>query len=115
MNFVIFKYLYSLIRLLTHKTAFLFMCVYSFLFYVIFSLSLISNLESVCWQKFKKHYKFLPPRIEVDLVIKGDGHRATTDEFATIPFHLVLFSAALVELTNSIPVHSFILSSHLFL
>ena len=32
------------------------------------------------------------------------------------PFHLVLFSAALrlVELTKSIPVHSLILSSHLF-
>ena len=30
------------------------------------------------------------------------------------PFHLVLFSAALVELANSIPVPSLILSSHLF-
>ena len=54
-------------------------------------------IESVCWQDFKKgsrkHYKFLPPRIEVDLVIKGDGHRGTTDEFATVPF--------LVELTLS--------------
>ena len=38
----------------------------------------------------------------------------TTDEFATIPFHIVLFSAALVELTKSIPAHSLILSSHLF-
>ena len=38
----------------------------------------------------------------------------TTDEFATIPFHLDLFSAALVELAKSIPVHSLILSSHLF-
>ena len=36
------------------------------------------------------------------------------DEFATIPFHLDLFSAALVELAKSIPVHSLILSSHLF-
>ena len=45
----------------------------------------------------------------MDLVIKGDGHQGTPDEFATIPFHLVLFSAALVELTNSIPVHSLIL------
>ena len=36
-----------------------------------------------------------------------------TDEFATIPFHLDLFSAALVELAKSIPVHSLILSSHL--
>ena len=37
-----------------------------------------------------------------------------SDDFATIPFHLVLFSAALVELAKSIPVHSLILSSHLF-
>ena len=42
------------------------------------------------------------------------GRRGTTDEFATIPFHLNLFSAALVELAKSIPVHSLILSSHLF-
>ena len=44
-----------------------------------------------------------------------EGRRSTTDEFATIPFHFVLFSAALAELTKSIPVHSLILSSHLFL
>ena len=43
-----------------------------------------------------------------------EGRRGTTDEFATIPFHLDLFSAAQVELAKSIPVHSLILSSHLF-
>ena len=43
-----------------------------------------------------------------------EGRRGTTDEFATIPFHLDLFSAALVELAKSIPVHYLILSSHLF-
>ena len=43
-----------------------------------------------------------------------EGRRGTTDEFATIPFHLDLFSAALVELAKSILVHSLILSSHLF-
>ena len=43
-----------------------------------------------------------------------EGRRGTTDEFATIPFYLVLFSAALVELAKFIPVHSLILSSHLF-
>ena len=42
------------------------------------------------------------------------GLRGTTDEFATIPFHFVLFSAAIVELAKSIPVHSLILSSYLF-
>ena len=34
-----------------------------------------------------------------------EGRRGTTDEFATIPFHLDLFSAALVELAKSISVH----------
>ena len=40
--------------------------------------------------------------------------RGTTDEFATIPFCLVLFTVTLSELAKSIPVHSLILSSHLF-
>ena len=43
-----------------------------------------------------------------------EGRRGTRDEFATFLSHLVLFSAALVELAKSIPVHSLILSSHLF-
>ena len=43
-----------------------------------------------------------------------EGRRGTTDEFTTIPFHFVRFSAALVELAKSIPVHSLIMSSHLF-
>ena len=43
------------------------------------------------------------------------GRRRTTDEFETILFHLVPFSAALVKLAKSIPVHSLILSPHLFL
>ena len=38
----------------------------------------------------------------------------STDEIVAIPFYLVLFSAAVVELAKSIPVHSLILSSHLF-
>ena len=42
------------------------------------------------------------------------GRRGTKNELATIPFHLVMFSAALVELAKSIPVHSMELSSHLF-
>ena len=43
-----------------------------------------------------------------------EGRRGITDEFATILLHLVQFSAALVELAKSIPVHSLISSSHLF-
>ena len=38
----------------------------------------------------------------------------TTDDFATIPCNLVLFSAALVELAMALPLHSLIVSSHLF-
>ena len=46
------------------------------------------------------------------ILITLEGRRGTTDEFATIPFHFVLFSAALAELAKSIPVQSLILSSH---
>ena len=42
------------------------------------------------------------------------GRRGTTDDIATIPFHPSLSSAALRESPNPIPVHSLMLSSHLF-
>ena len=42
------------------------------------------------------------------------GRRDTTDDVATIPFHPSLSSTALRESPNSIPVHSLMLSSHLF-
>ena len=42
------------------------------------------------------------------------GRRGTTDDVALIPFHPSLSSTALMESPNSIPVHSLILSSHLF-
>ena len=41
------------------------------------------------------------------------GRRDTTDEVATIPFHLSLSSAALRESPNPIPVHSLVLPTHL--
>ena len=43
------------------------------------------------------------------------GRRGTTDDVATIPFHPSLSSAALRESPNPIPVHSLMLSSHIFL
>ena len=46
--------------------------------------------------------------------ITSEGHGGTTDKFATNPFHIVLFSSALVELAKSVSVHSLILSLHLF-
>ena len=42
------------------------------------------------------------------------GRRGTTDDVATIPFHLSLSFAALRESPNPIPVHYLILSTHLF-
>ena len=68
MNFFIFKYSYSLIRLLNHKMAFLFMCVYSF--HLCHFLSITHYLKKVfVGENSRKYYKFLPPRMEVDLVI----------------------------------------------
>ena len=61
-----------------------------------------------------QNFIYLSSLILSILSITLEGRRGTTDEFATIPFHLVLFSAALVELTKSILVHFLILSSHLF-
>ena len=42
------------------------------------------------------------------------GRRGSTDNVATIPFHPSLSSAAIRESVNPIPVHSLMLSSHLF-
>ena len=42
------------------------------------------------------------------------GRRGTTDDVATMPFHPSLSSAALRESPNPIPIHSLMLSSHLF-
>ena len=42
------------------------------------------------------------------------GRRGTTDDVATISFHHSLSSAALRESPNTIPVHSLMLSPHLF-
>ena len=39
-------------------------------------------------------------------LINFQGRRGKTDDFATLPIDLVLFSAALIELAKSISVHS---------
>ena len=43
-----------------------------------------------------------------------EGRLGTTDNFATSFLHFALFSTALWDLANSRPVHSLMLSSHLF-
>ena len=49
------------------------------------------------------------------LILNRKGCWGTTDDFATSFLHCSLFSTALWDLPNSRPVHSLILSSHLFL
>ena len=49
------------------------------------------------------------------LSLNCEGRRGTTDDFATSFLHSFLFSTALWDLANSRPVHSVMLSSHLFL
>ena len=49
------------------------------------------------------------------LSINREGRWGTTDDFATSFLHFSLFSTALCDLANSRPVHSLMLSSHLFL
>ena len=44
-----------------------------------------------------------------------EGRLGTTDDFTTSFLHFSLFSTALWDLVNSRPVHSLMLSSHLFL
>ena len=47
--------------------------------------------------------------------LNREGRWDTTDDFATSSLHFSLFSTALWDLPNSRPVHSLMLSSHLFL
>ena len=80
-----------------------------------FTLRVTSYFCRSLWPTF--HSPMILPCISISILfypITLEGRRGTTDEFATIPFHIVLFSAALGELANSIPVNSLILSSHLF-
>ena len=47
--------------------------------------------------------------------LKCEGRLGTTGDFATSFLYFPLFSTALLDLVNSRPVHSLVLSSHLFL
>ena len=49
------------------------------------------------------------------LSLNHEGRWGTTDDFATSFLHFSLFSTALWDLPNSRPVHSLMLSSHLFI
>ena len=63
---------------------------------ILFRGTILATLE----EGYPKNYSILFYPISLE------GRRGTTDEFATIPLHFVLFAAALVELAKFIPVHS---------
>ena len=53
--------------------------------------------------------------LQLHLSLNGESHWGTTDDFTTSFPHFSLFSTALWDFANSRPVHSLILSFHLFL
>ena len=64
------------------------------------------KMTSHKWTVLRDHY---------DLSLNREGRWGTADNFATSFLHFSLFSTALWDLPNSRPVHSLMLSSHLFL
>ena len=63
----------------------------------------------VCWKEEPFHHH------HHHLFLNREGRWGTTDDFATSFPHLSLFSTTLSDFANSRPVHSLMLSSHLFL
>ena len=70
-------------------------------------------------QKNRNLVKFPESKVQIHhhhhQSLNCEGHWGTADDFATSFFHFSLFSTALWDLPNSRPVHSLMLSSHLFL
>ena len=64
-----------------------------------------SKIWALSWYHHHHHHQSL----------NREGHWGTTDDFATSFLHFSLFSTALWDLPNSRPVHSLMLSSHIFL
>ena len=62
-----------------------------------------------------KYWRLPFIHIHYHLFHNREGRWGTTDDFATSFLHFPLFFTALWDLTNSRPVHSLMLSSHLFL
>ena len=80
-------------------------------------------LVPFCLQVCKHMSRFCPDRIygksyfilHLHLSVNHKGRWGTTDNFTTSFLHFSLFSTALWDFMNSRPVHSLMLSSHLFL
>ena len=61
------------------------------------------------------HYHHRRRRYHHHLFLNREGRWGTTDDFTTSFLHFPLFSTAVCDMPNSRPVHSLMLSSHLFL
>ena len=61
------------------------------------------------------HRQRLTYSLSSNLSLNREGCWGTTDDFTTSFLHFSVFSTALWDLANSGPVHSLMLSSHLFL
>ena len=73
---------------------------------------LIHFIEGWCGAWYESNHVIIYLSLSQSLNL--GGRRGTTDDVATIPFHPSLSFAALRESPNPIPVHSLMLSSHLF-
>ena len=89
-----------------------------------FSLNSLSHSQRCGFATFPKYMGYFPENTHQSILSHHHHHRlslnregrwGTTDDFATSFLHFSLFSAALWDLANSRPVHSLMLSSHLFL
>ena len=65
-------------------------------------------ITQACWYQFLFQYHH-------HLSLNREGRWGTTDDFGTSFLHFPLFSTVLWDLANSRPVHSLMLSFHLFL
>ena len=72
--------------------------------------SLLHDLYCTLYVSLKAHF-----HLSSHLSPNHKGHWGTTDDFETSFLHFSLFSTALRDLVNSRPVHSLMLSPHLFL
>ena len=61
------------------------------------------------WDNLELHYHY-----HHHLSLNREGRCGTTDDFTTSFLHFPLFSTAFWDLANSRPVHSLMLSSHVF-
>ena len=69
----------------------------------------------LAWRLISSSHLIISSHHLISSSLDREGRRGTTDDFATSFLYFSLFSTALWDSANSRPVHSLVLSSHLFL